>query len=121
MSKAEEVRNKPNHITTILCLCILATVGGTTKLAAQDGCPPATCPQGSHSVCHKECDPNVSPICSPRCVCRCAPDDNYMRARGVQPKEQLSSIACVKSDPRSTNSLTENIRQEQSCDLDIWR
>lgn len=64
--------------TVILCLCVVAVIGKNTKLAAQDGCPPATCPNGSHSVCHKECDPNVSPICSPRCVCRCEPDGSSL-------------------------------------------
>ncbi len=70
-------RLKP--ITVSLCLCILAMVVESTKLAAQDGCPPATCPNGTHSVCHKECDPNVSPICSPKCVCRCEPDGNSLQ------------------------------------------
>ena len=71
---------KVKSITVILCLCIFAIIGESTKLAAQDGCPPATCPNGTHSVCHKECDPNVSPICSPKCVCRCVPDDNSLQA-----------------------------------------
>jgi hypothetical protein len=74
------------HIAVILGLCIVAVVGGSTKLAAQDGCAPATCPNGTHSVCHKECDPNVSPICSPRCVCRCEPipgGDSFNRTDAV--------------------------------------
>lgn len=41
---------------------------------AQDGCMPATCLPGRHSVCRKECDPNGGPICMPVCKCHCELD-----------------------------------------------
>jgi hypothetical protein len=80
----------------ILCLCIVTVVGGNKKLAAQDGCWPATCPNGSHSVCHKECDPNVSPICSPKCVCQCVPDGSSSRLNQNNDKEHpvLAQNSC---------------------------
>jgi hypothetical protein len=75
--------------TVILCLCVVMMTVGNTRLSAQDACPPAQCPYGTHSVCHKECDPNVSPICSPKCVCGCVPDGNSTRLNQNNHKEHL--------------------------------
>ena len=88
------------RITVSLCLCILAMVGENTKLAAQDGCPPAQCTLDRHSVCHKECDPNAAPACIPRCVCVCVPNDRSSQMS--QDKTVVESAAqnnCPNSKP----------------------
>lgn len=101
---------KVKPITVILCLCILAMVGANKKLAAQDGCPPATCPYGSHSVCHKECDPNVSPICSPKCVCSCVPDGNSLQMNQNKDVGEPAAAPMGQAPPRQAT-----LAQQKAC------
>jgi hypothetical protein len=101
--RAEGEKMKQLTRICVVGVCILGTVAGSTKLAAQDGCPPARCFNGTHSVCHKECDPNVSPICSPKCVCTCVPDNNAMIIGVVDEtltgRQSLDQDACKHSTP----------------------
>jgi hypothetical protein len=101
----KQLKEQLKRITVILCFCIVTVVLGNTKLAAQDGCPPATCPYGTHSVCHKECDPNVSPICSPKCVCSCVPDGNSLQTN--QNKHRVEPALAQNNCPNSKPHLDE--------------
>jgi len=106
---------RPKPITVSLCLCILAMVGENTKLAAQDGCPPAQCPYGYHSVCHKDCDPNY-PTCVPRCECRCVPDGSSLQ---MNQNKQAASPAlaqnnCPNGKPLLDQLLTKQLWDEQN-------
>ena len=103
----KQLKNQAKRIVVILGLCILAMVAGNTKLPAQDGCPPATCFNGTHSVCHKECDPNI-PTCIAKCVCKCVPDDNPSRMN--QNKHQQGEPAVTQNSAASTqiNSSISN-------------
>ncbi len=94
--------------TVILCLCIVAMVGANKKLAAQDGCPPATCPYGSHSVCHKDCDPNY-PTCVPRCSCQCVPDGNSLQMNQNKHAEPAAPIGQAASSRQAT------LAQQKAC------
>ena len=98
------------HISVVLCFCILAMVGENTKLAAQDGCPPATCPNGTHSVCHKDCDPNY-PTCVPKCSCQCVPDGNasQMNQNKHAAEPVLAQNNCPNSKPLLDELLTTQL------------
>ena len=112
----KQLKERLKHITVILCLCILAMVGENTRLAAQDGCPPAQCPYGTHSVCHKECDPNVSPICSPKCVCTCVPDGNSLQANHNKQAGEpvLAQNNCPNGKPLLDELLTRQLWDKQN-------
>jgi hypothetical protein len=107
-----QLEQQLKRITVSLCLCILVMVGEDTRLTAQDGCPPATCPNGSHSVCHKECDPNVSPICSPECVCTCEPtqEENSLQANH---KKQAGEPALAQNDCQDRKPVLDELLTTQ--------
>ena len=58
-----------------VCVAVLLLLG-SCFVQAQDGCYPAQCMVGYHSVCHKECDPNGGPACIPVCKCHCEKDQS---------------------------------------------
>jgi hypothetical protein len=86
----------------LLFLSALPMIGADHEVP-QDGCPPAQCYEGYHSVCHKECDPNVSPICSPKCVCQCVPD--AVSQNGGKSILNASVSDCRSNQPFSNMNL----------------
>jgi hypothetical protein len=114
--RMKQLKNQPKRIMLILGLCILAMVAVNAKLPAQDGCPPAKCIAGTHSVCHKECDPNSppQPVCDKICKCECVPDDNSSRMN--QNKHQQKEPAVTQNNCPNRKPLPDELLTKQ-----LWK
>lgn len=113
----KQLNNQPKCIVVILGLCILVMVAENTKLPAQDGCPPAQCIAGTHSVCHKECDPNSppQPVCDKICKCKCVPDGNSSRTSQNKRQEGEPAVTrnnCPNRKPLPVELLTKPLWKE---------
>lgn len=83
---------------------------------AQDGCYPAQCMIGYHSVCHKECDPNGGPACMPVCKCHCEKDRQFSESISFQ--EQIARLMSRAFNGNSWTRSVADISQTASCSPD---